>query len=664
MYSAYDLDTNSLPLMHATYKIYMKKILFCLILLPGSFLVSKAQSSDVWQQFKDKFPDEPAVFVERSEVLNIIPTGDSLRAYLDVTEDVLHLKEQTDMFSGKRVYGSHFNQVANIKAKTLVWDKNRYKEMNVSNFKKNSDRSAGIFYDDSYYYSFDFPSVASRNRTQLEYRENLKDVRFIPGYVFTSYLPHGKSSYTIKTTKDVELMYQVLHDDKKQIEFKKTEKGNIVTYEWTGQFLPALKTEESSPSIRYFVPHVVCYVKSYKTKKGQVNVLSNLNDLYHWYYTFVEKLNTENSPELVAAVEKIKAESKSELETVKKVYYWVQDNIQYIAFEQGMRGLIPHNGSYVCEKRYGDCKDMANLIVNMLQIAGIKAYHTWIGTRDLPYRYSEVPTPLVDNHMIATYISKDGQYYFLDGTSDHTAFGYPSSMIQGKEALIGLDANRYEVKKVPVITKEKNVMTDSMLVKLDGNQLIGTGSSTLSGYPKVFGGYELDRSEQDDVKRYVTKLVGKGSNKFFLDKYTLASLEDRDRATRIDYSFRLADYFQKLGDELYINLNLNKDYYNDFINIASRKSPRESEYKYVKYEVIEMTIPEGYIVEYLPPSVKNDGTALGCDITYEQVRGKIIVSKKFYLDYILLAPDQFSLWNESIKQISESYKESIILKKK
>ena len=157
MYSAYDLDTNSLPLMHATYKIYMKKILFCLILLPGSFLVSKAQSSDVWQQFKDKFPDEPAVFVERSEVLNIIPTGDSLRAYLDVTEDVLHLKEQTDMFSGKRVYGSHFNQVANIKAKTLVWDKNRYKEMNVSNFKKNIDRSAGIFYDDSYYYSFDFP---------------------------------------------------------------------------------------------------------------------------------------------------------------------------------------------------------------------------------------------------------------------------------------------------------------------------------------------------------------------------------------------------------------------------------------------------------------------------------------------------------------------------
>jgi len=642
----------------------MKKIILTGILIASCIVAGRAQSTDLWQQFKEKFPDEPAVFIERSEVLNITPDGDSLRAFLDVREDVLHLKEQTDMLSGKRVYGSHFNQVANIKAKTLVWDKNRYKEMVVSNFKKNSDRSAGIFYDDSYYYSFDFPSIASRNRTQLEYRENMKDVRFIHGYVFSTYLPQGKTTYTIKTTKDVDLAYQVLNDDKKQIQFRKTEKGNSVTYEWTAQYLPAIKSEEKSPSLRYYAPHVICYVKSYKTKKGNIKVLSNLDDLYHWYYTFIEKLNKENSPELVAIAEKIKAESKSELETVKKVYYWVQNNIQYIAFEQGMRGLIPHNGSYVCEKRYGDCKDMANLIVNMLQLAGIKAYHTWIGTRDIPYRYTQVPTPLVDNHMIATYISKDGQYYFLDGTSDHTAFGYPSSMIQGKEALIGIDADRYEVKEVPVISKEKNVMTDSMTIHIEGTQLIGSGTSTLSGFPKVFGGYELDRSEKDDVKRYVTKLVGKGSNKFFLDKYTLASLDDHDKPTRIQYDFRLSDYFQKLGDELYINLNLNKDYYNDVINVASRTSPRESEYKYIKYEVIEMAIPDGYTVEYLPPDAKVDGPLIGCDITYQAKAGKITASKKFYLDYILLQPDQFTVWNDAVKQISETYKESIILKKK
>lgn len=641
----------------------MMRIFFSMLLVLTTSALF-AQSSDVWQEFKNKFPDEAAVFVERSEVQSILVKGDSLQVFSDVKEDILHLKDQTEFLSGRRVYGSHFTQVNNLKARTLVWDKNRYKEMDVTSFKKNSDRDRGIFYDDSYYYSFDFPSVALRNRTQLEYTENIKDAKFLSGYVFQSYLPQGKSSFMVKASKDITLFYEVLNDPNRLIQFKKTEKGGMITYEWSAQNIPAAKGEENSPAARYFVPHVVCYVKSFETKKGKVNVLSDLNDLYKWYYTFIADLNKESSPELVGIVEKIKASSKDELDLVKNIFYWVQTNIQYIAFEQGMRGLIPHHGSYICEKRYGDCKDMANLIVNMLKLANVKAYHTWIGTRDLPYRYTKVPTPLVDNHMIATYIAPDGQYYFLDATSDHTAFGLPSSMIQGKEALIAIDGNKYEVKEVPVIVKDRSVMTDSMSIRIDGNQIIGSGRSTLSGYSKVFGGYELDRAEKDDVKRYVTRLLGKGSNKFYLDQYTLADLDDRDKTTKINYTFRVADYFQKIGEEMYINLNLNKDFYNTYINLETRKAPKENEYQYEKYEVIELAIPEGYTVDYLPPNAKYEDELVGYDIGYQSMPGKVLFRKKFYVNYLIMNPSSFAQWNEAVKKVSEAYRESIILKKK
>src|SRR5688572_24009690 len=144
-----------------------RKVLVTMMILTLTGL-SYGQQGDVWQYFKDKFPDEPAVFVERAEIQNIIVKGDSLDIFSDVKEDILHLKEQTDYLSGKRVYGSHFTQVNNLKARTLVWDRNRYKEMDVTSFKKNSDRDRGIFYDDCYYYSFNSPAVASRTRTQLE----------------------------------------------------------------------------------------------------------------------------------------------------------------------------------------------------------------------------------------------------------------------------------------------------------------------------------------------------------------------------------------------------------------------------------------------------------------------------------------------------------------
>jgi hypothetical protein len=619
--------------------------------------------TDVWQDLKGRFPEEPAVFVERSEVLNLQIEGDSLKAESDILEDILHMKEQTDAFSGKRVYGSHFTHIAGLKAKTLVWDKSKYREITVNNFAKNSDRDRGIFFDDSYYYTFDFPAVAPRNRTQLVYKELQSDPKFLSGFVFATYLPQAKASFTIKASPDVEIVYQVLNDTANLIKFKKTQKGKMVTYEWVAENVPAIKHEDDSPSIRYFAPHLIFYVKSYQTKNKKVEVLGGVADLYKWYSGFVKDLNKQNSPELVAIVEQIKSKSKSELEVVKNVFYWVQENIQYIAFEQGMRGLIPHPGTYTCDKRYGDCKDMANLIVNMLELANVKAYHTWIGSRSLPYKYTEVPTPLVDDHMIATYIDANGKYYFLDATSDYTAFGYPSSMIQGKEALIAKGPAEFEIQTVPIIDKAKNFMTDSMNLKIEGNQLIGAGNSMLQGYPKVFGGYQMDRAEQDDVKKYVTKLVGKGSNKFFLDKYAIANLENRDDPTRIDYDFRVTDYFQKIGDEIYINLNLNKDFYNSFIT-ATRKSPKETDFAYTKYEYIELTLPENYSVEYVPQNSKADGSLFGHDINYTVNGNKIIFSKKLYVDYLLMQPAQFESWNEAVKKVSEAYKESIILKKK
>jgi transglutaminase-like putative cysteine protease len=641
----------------------MNKKIFTSIICIVSVITANGQDN-IFTNFKTKFPDEPAVFVERSEVMNIEVSGDSLKIYSDVFEDILHMKEQTESYASKRVYGSHFNQVENIKAKTLLWEKNRYKEMNVSEFRRNSDRASGIFFDDSYYYSFNFPSVATQNRTQLEYREVLKNPRFISGYIFPSYLSQGKSSFVIKTTKDVEIVYQVLHDEKSTIKFKKTEKGSNVTYEWTSTDVPLLRNEAGSPSLRYVVPHVICYVKSYETKKGKVKVLETVSDLYAWYYSLVRDVNNENSEQLVSIVNEIKSKSKDELDVVRNVFYWVQNNIKYIAFEQGMRGFIPNSGSYVCEKRYGDCKDMANMIVNMLKIAGVTAHHTWIGTRDLPYRYSQVPTPLVDNHMIATYISKNGDYYFLDATGDYTPFGYPSSMIQGKEALISIDEKNFVVKEVPVIPMEKSVMTDSMKVTIDNNTIVGKGSSSLTGFAKVFGSYELDRAEQTDVKKYITKLVGKGSNKFFLDNYRVANLQNRHSPIVINYDFRISDYAQKISDELFINLNLNKDMYNEFINMSDRKFPYENEYLYVKDEFIELSIPDGYAAEYVPEAVKINSGDIGCEISYAQNGNTINYHKRFYLNYLLLAPERFEAFNSAVKKFSEAYKESVILKKK
>jgi hypothetical protein len=237
-------------------------------------------------------------------------------------------------------------------------------------------------------------------------------------------------------------------------------------------------------------------------------------------------------------------------------------------------------------------------------------------------------------------------------------------MIQSKEALISFDDDNFEVKEVPIISGDENLITDSLTIRLENDEVVGTGSITLAGLSKSQAGWNLERVEQKDVKDFVIRIAGKGSNKFYLDNYTISRPSAENGNTEIAYNFRIGDYFQRYADELYINLNLSKENYNRLISDATRKTPHEFEFQYDKSEYIEFTIPEGYEVEYLPKNEIVNGLLTGCSFRYEVLENKILFSKQFYVHYILLNPEQFSAWNSEIGKISSAYKEAIILKKK
>jgi hypothetical protein len=629
----------------------------------GAWIGAFAQETDLYQAMKQKYPDQQAVYINKNRNLSFFFKGDSLQAQEVFEEELLILKNITEEFVRSKVYGSSLTPVSDIVAKTFAWDGKKFKEQDVKSFQKTSEADDGIFFDDSYQYSFVFPSVTPGNRTYLRYTNTYKDVRFMPSFMVGNFYPQEVTKYTIKCPKDVSLHFQVFNDHSGLINSTSYEKGGYIIYEWSASNVKHQKFEESAPSASYFAPHVVVYVQSYKHKGKTVDLLKDLPSLYQWYTTFIKGLPTESSDQLKAKVEEITSGKKGDLEKVKAIFYWVQENIKYIAFEQGMRGLIPHPGSYVFEKRFGDCKDMSSLLVSMLGAAGIKAHYTWIGTRDIPYQYSQLPTPMVDNHMIATYLAADGTPYFLDATSKHTAFGFPSSMIQGKEALIGLSDKEFMIKKVPEIAKENNVMVDSLRLQISNSMLVGNGKTWLRGYPKIFSGYQFSRSINDAQRTYVNKLVSKGSNKFILKDYKLSNLTDYEEPTKVDYEFQIGDYVKKIGDELYVNLCLARPYYNQYLDL-DRKAPRENDYRFIQDEFYELTLPLGYEIEYLPQNAKHDGPMLGFEFNYQTRGNKITLHKRIHIDYLMLHPEQIKDWNSSVKKISEAYQESIILKSK
>ena len=619
--------------------------------------------SPIWQELKSKYPDESGIFQYRDKVITLEVVADSLNARAEIKENILFLKDRPDNASDMRIFGSRFQEIEDVKAKTQVWEKSKYKDIPLTGLTRKREDDSNIFFDDSYFYHLSFPVAHAGNQATWSYKERYQDVRFIGSYYFQDYLPQVKGSLILRVPKGVEIKWDIINDPSKLIQFKQYEKSSYTHYEWSVEDIPAIKWETKSPKYACIVPHVVFRVATWKTSSGSKPVLSNLDDLHRWYYSNLKPADEVPTELVTNVVKQLIQPGDTEMDIVQKVFYWVQSNIRYIAFEDGMRGFIPHKPSYVMEKRYGDCKDMASLIVGMLKAAGVETYYTWIGTRDLPYRYAEHPSPLVDNHMIATYIDSNKNYFFLDGTSNHTSVQLPSSMIQGKEAFIALGATSYEIKVVPEMSADKSGAIDTVQLKIETNSLLGKGKTYLTGYQKIDASYDFNKTQAVIQKENITRWLQKGSNKFLLNAYKVVNLDENDRPLILDYDFRVSDYVTYADAEIYVNLNLEKFYYNQFVP-AQRKMPSVNEFRHHIENYYVMEIPAGYEVEYLPPNAHFKNSVMAFDISYKQSGSSIIYTSKLVTDYLLLSPEKFSEWNSVIKELSNAYKESVIFKRK
>lgn len=619
--------------------------------------------TELTASLRNEYPEDQVIFLHYQEDLDIKVQGDSLLVTITHYEHRYYLGDQSSVYMKDQVYTNSFYELGELEAYSLVPDGKRYDKIPVEEFKESSNLDSYVFYDDSKTLNFIYPGIQPEAQGVLTYTETLLEPRFGNSYFFQTFIPIDHARFSVTTDPGVEIEFSRFNLDDSSIELhQETLKDGRVQYVFEAQNMKKRPSEGSAPNAQYYVPHVVMRIKSFMNASGEkVSILETADDLYRWYREFITDIATQHDPEVQKIVDSIVDPDDPEPEKVRKVFYWVQENIKYIAFEDGMRGFVPHPGGYVCEKRYGDCKDMASLIVNMLHHAGVEAWFTWVGTRKLPYKYSELPTPMVDNHMIAAYEYND-EIYYLDATAQYQTFPHPSAMIQGKETLIG-KGDTYELAEVPVIPAGDNVMNDTVRLKFSDEELVGSGTVKFSGYARTFNAYKLVKSDENNVRKYLTRLLTKGSNKFTLDSYEVIDLYDLDKPIEVNYSFNLSDYHREINDEIYINLNLDKSFQNTLIE-ETRELPLENDYQYTNKTVSILEIPESYAPSYIPENISYENDLFSFSITYEHTSGnEIIMDRTFQVKYLLLEPEQFDAHNQAVKELTNAYREAIILSK-
>lgn len=617
-----------------------------------------AQTLDDLQK---QYPREHAVMLNKSLHYRISIKDNAPYVESEELDQIEYLTPQANAYMGRFGF-SHgdFQQLVSYEAYTRT---PADKKIKVADFKTTSSKADFVFYDDQKETTFDFPSIEQGATGNLQVSWINKNPYLLTPFYFSAGIPVVNSELIINCPKDMVLEYRVFGLDTAKVEISVDRGRSGTEYRFRYRDCPAELAYDDAPGPAWYATHVVFYIASFKNDQGETKgYLANLDDLYHLQYGFVKSINQEVSPELKALVDSITNHLSTAEEKARAVYSWVQHQVKYVAFEEGMEGFIPRDANLVCSRRFGDCKDMSSTLTAMMRLAGITAHYTWIGTRHLPYRFTELPLPLVSNHMICT-IELDGKYIFLDGTDSHCRFGYPPDGIQDKEAMVAMDEKTYKVLRVPVTDQSFSGITDSTWLEIGDRGLQGKIKRELTGYFAINMRSRLQYVSPADRQELMRNIFSRGTNKFQLDSFSVGSNSAPDTID-LNSTFYLPDYAKKLGDEWYLNLNLFKFYVDEQIDYPKRKMPIEHDFKWTKTYVTLLKLPEGWQTGGLPEGKSFHNTVWGFDLRYEIKGGYVVLTQRFDNNHLILNSDQFAASNQVLENLYPQYKKTLTLVKK
>lgn len=433
--------------------------------------------------------------------------------------------------------------------------------------------------------------------------------------------------------------------------------GAIKAYSYKIKKLPFWRHEESAPGYQKNIPHLLVLVKSYKSvKKTNENLLANTADLYKWYKSLVNEIKEENDT-IKSITDKIVANCKNDREKMDSIFYWIQDNIRYLAFEEGLAGFQPDPAIKVFRNKYGDCKGMANLAKNMLVSQGIDARLTWIGTRDIKYDYS-IPSLAVDNHMITTVYLMDSSKFFIDPTETFIRSGEYAARIQGRPVLIE-NKDSYIIDTIPEYDYKVNLVHSKYTLNLDGKVLKGKAEKIYNGETKRMVMYLIRYTPSEKKENRIKSLAGNDVFNFKLANIIIPEKIEREPVFNLSYDIEIDNHVLNKGRS-FINLNINKELFDNKI-----KKERYSDYdfnfkKWIKNEV-ELIIPNGSKVEYMPKAIKAETDEYLIHFEYKVEGNKLKLYKEIIIKTGYISKSNFTKWNELLENAVSFYSDYVII---
>ncbi len=430
------------------------------------------------------------------------------------------------------------------------------------------------------------------------------------------------SSLTVRAPADYPLRYKQYHYLQPPVIGH--EKGEV-SYAWEMHNIRAVKVEPFSPSWNRTEPFIRLAPGDFEEDgyKGRLYTWADMGKFVGDLYRGRDQLPAEAK----AKVHQLTDGLTDDKQKIAVLYQFLQQNTHYVGIELGIGGWQPFDPAYVYNKKYGDCKALANYMVALLKEAGVRACNVLIR--------AGVGAPDIDtgfacsqfNHAIAVAFTGTDSVW-LECTSQLLAPGYLGGFTSDRNALL-LDGSGGRIVHTPVYAWQDNRISRIVRGSIDSN-------GTLQASVKMgYSGLEQDALQAEMDRLSKKELTEQQQQALGLSNCTITALDyQKTRAAipAIEETMQIvADHYSTLtGNRLFMSPGV---FLRTAVSIREGAQSRANDFElnlsFEEIDSIVLQIPHGYVLEGNLPSSSYSSTFGSYRIHSEFAGDSLVLTCRF-----------------------------------
>jgi len=356
-------------------------------------------------------------------------------------------------------------------------------------------------------------------------------------------------------------------------------------------------------------------------------------------------------------VDEIIAGAKTIEDKIARLYLFCQKEIRYISIKGNLASnQVGHPAEETLKNRYGDCTDKGMLLATMLKHIGVEAYPVGVLTNDAGRAFRELP--IFDSNHCITEVNLNGRRFYLDSTA--TDYRYPYFRSDDHDT-IAENNMRGSIDPIPVPPPEDNAIVGRRQLKIerDGTMRIDLENTQNGSWEASMRGMVRNFKPEEYEKQVRASISGLTAS-YTLHVATFSNPLDFSGPFTTRSGYTLHQYVPRSGRYLVLEIPF---FGLRFPEVALAERTYDIVYttSNLRDDQIEIQLPPGAKVKYLPPNVDVKTPALEYSCVYKVEGEKILVQRRLAVKQRVVPVATYTTYKAELEKIARSTDERIFL---